>query len=383
VIKISGGRVIGETISEKNVYIKEGKIFSVTEEELPFDKELDACGNYVSPGFIDTHLHGGGGFDFMDGDEESVKAVADFHLSHGSTIILPTTLSGDTEEIINSVKTIKRVFDKGDTNIWGVHLEGPYFSKNQAGAQDPRYIRTPKKEEYEKIINSCQGFIKKVSFAPELEEAEEFLKFLAEQDIIASAGHTDATIEDIKKARELGLNMVTHLYSGMSTITRHKGHRILGTVEAAYLFDDIYTEVIADACHLPPDLLKLIYKIKGKDRICLVTDAMRGAGQTEGETVLGKLDTGLKCIVENAVAYLPDKSSFAGSVATADRLVRVMKNDVGVSLTDAVKMMTRTPAIAHKIYGKGEIKKGYDADLLIFDENINIKNVILKGKIVK
>ena len=221
-------------------------------------------------------------------------------------------------------------------------------------------------------------FIKKITFAPELEGAKELCRYLKEKNIIASAGHTEATIDDIKECRKEGLNMFTHLFSAMSTITRKDGYRILGAIESAYYFDDMYTEVIADGCHLPPELLKIIYKIKGADRICLITDAMRGADMPEGPSVLGSLKNDFKCFIEDGIAKMPDKSCFAGSVATCDRLVRVMTKQVGIPLEEAVKMMTKTPALSHGIENKGQIKEGYDADLVFFDEDINIRKVIIK-----
>ena len=174
--------------------------------------------------------------------------------------------------------------------------------------------------------------------------------------------------------------MVTHLYSCTSTITRHGGFRHLGVIESAYLLDDVYVEAIADGCHLPPELLRYIVKFKGIDRVALVTDAMRGAGGRDGEeTVLGNKDSGLRCIIEDGVAKMPDRTCFAGSVATTDRLVRTMRDKAGCSIVDAVKMMTKIPCKAWGVENKGEIEVGYDADLLIFDENINVEKIIVKS----
>lgn len=381
ITKIANGKVITDKIVEKNVYIKNGIIQAITNEEIPFDEQIDAKGKYVSPGFIDTHVHGGGGADFMDDGKDSVIQAVRAHMKHGTTTILPTTLSESLGEIMVAVKNIREAAKVEDVpHIYGAHLEGPWLAMSQKGAMNPEFIIPPRKEEYEKVLAEGKGCVKKVTFAPELEGAAELCKYLKEEDIIPSAGHTEATIDDIRACREMGLNMVTHLYSSMSTITRRDGYRILGTVEAAYCFDDMYVEVIADGIHLPPDLLKLIYKIKGPDRICLITDAMRGADMPEGPSYLGSMRHSFACVVEDGIAKLPDRTCFAGSVATTDRCVRVFKDLVGVPLEEAVKMMTKTPAIAHGIKNKGEIKEGYDADLLIFDENIEIEKVILKTK---
>jgi N-acetylglucosamine-6-phosphate deacetylase len=187
----------------------------------------------------------------------------------------------------------------------------------------------------------------------------------------------------MEKVYKKGCKHFTHLYSGMSTITRHDGYRKLGIIESAYYYDDVYAEVIADGKHLPPELLKLIVKCKGTEHICLVTDAMRGAGQLSGESYLGKKGEEVPCIIDDGVAKLPDLTAFAGSVATADRLVRTMVKEAGVSVEDAVKMITEVPAEICGFATKGKIKENYDADIVIFDDNINVKNVIVGGKIIK
>ncbi|MBQ4087059.1 MAG: N-acetylglucosamine-6-phosphate deacetylase [Clostridia bacterium] len=379
-IRIKNGLVITDTVEKTNVYIENGKIFAVTEEELPADEVIDAEGLYVSPGFIDTHVHGGGGHDFMDGGTECVKGALAAHLAHGSTTVVPTTLSESKEAIMQAIADVKQAISENDDlpYVPGVHLEGPYFSPAQAGAQDPRYITPPIPEDYQEIVESADGFIVKYAFAPELPGTVEFCDYLTEHGILPAAGHTDCTYDDLLVAHEHGTNIVTHLYSGMSTITRKEGFRVLGAVEGTYLLDDMYAEVIADGLHLPPELLKLIYKIKGADRICLITDAMRGADMPEGKSILGSLKNGTECIIEGGIAKMPDRKAFAGSVATTDRLVRVCVHQAGIPLTDAVKMASTTPAVAHGLKHKGAIRPGYDADILLFDENIQIKKVIIK-----
>lgn len=384
-IKIINGKVITDHIVEKNVYIRNGVIQAITNGELPYEQLIDAKGNYVSPGFIDVHVHGGGGADFMDGGINPVMQAARAHMKHGTTTIIPTTLSDELHEISKTVHNIKSASEKTDMpHIIGVHLEGPWISKSQAGAMNPKYIIAPTRRDYESLISECGDFVCKVSFAPELEGADELCEYLKDNSIVASAGHTDATMDDIQRCRAKGLGMFTHLYSAMSSITRREGYRVLGAVESAYYYDDMYVEVIADGIHLPPDLLRLIYKIKGPEKICLITDAMRGADMPEGDSILGSLKNDFKCVIEDGIAKMPDRTCFAGSVATADRCVRVYYKLVGVPLEKAVQMMTKTPAIVHGIQQKGEIKEGYDADLIIFDDDIQIEKVILKaGRDVK
>ena len=379
-IKIKNGKVITDKIIDANVYIKDGKIFAVTTEELPFDEEIDAGGLYVSPGFVDTHCHGGGNHDFMDATAEGAKAALKAHMKHGTTTILPTTVADGVEETIAAIDSVLEAIKSDDDlpHVPGMHLEGPYFSVAQAGAQDPKNIVPPVKEDYTRIVETYGSFIKKYAFAPELEGSEEFCRYITSKGVIASAGHTDCTYDDMQRIEKCGLTMVTHLYSGMSTIVRKGGFRVLGAVESTYLMDNIYAEVIADGLHLPPDLLKFIYKFKGPDKMCLITDSMRGADMPEGKSKIGSLKKGLDCIIEDGIAKMPDRSCFAGSVATTDRLVRVFYKKVGVPLEDAVKMASTTPAIAHGFEGIGAIKEGYDADLIFFDDDINIKKIIIK-----
>lgn len=346
-------------------------------------KSIDCSGLYISPGFIDMHLHGGGGYDFMDGTEEAFIGASRAHLIHGTTSMTPTTLTCTDEELFNVFSVYNRVKDKVDTNFLGLHLEGPYFSPNQAGAQDPKYLKNPQKEHYEKILEYA-SIISRMSVAVELPGALELGKELVKNNIIASIGHSDADYSEIVSAYEMGYTHVTHLYSGMSTIHRKGGFRYLGLIESAYLLDGMTVEIIADGCHLPKELLEYIVKFKSNDKISLVTDSSRGASMPEGsKIILGSLDKGQDCIIEDGVAKLPDRSAFAGSVATCDRCVRTMHEIVGLPIEEAVSMMTVNPA---KVLGienkKGTLAKGYDADINIFDENINIKYVIVNGQIM-
>ena len=219
--------------------------------------------------------------------------------------------------------------------------------------------------------------------APELEGAPEFASFLKQRGIVASIAHTNADYDKVLKGYESGYRHVTHLYSGMTGVFRVNSYRFAGVVESAFLIDDLTVEIIADGCHLPKALLQLIYKIKGADRIALVTDATNAAGQDVTESILGSKKNGLKVIVEDGVAKLPDRQSFAGSVATTDRLVRNMYKLAEVKLVDAVRMATLTPS---RIIGvdnqKGSIAKGKDADIVIFDDDINVSATIIGGKVV-
>ncbi|MGF1925414.1 MAG: N-acetylglucosamine-6-phosphate deacetylase [Bacteroidia bacterium] len=388
-IKIFNGNVITpyRIIRNATLLINNNKIERISEGNIDASgyELIDAKGNYISPGFIDIHIHGGGGYDFMDGTEEAFLKIAEIHAKYGTTAMAPTTLTCAKEDLIKSIDLYKSANTKNSKGAQyiGLHLEGPYFARNQSGAQDPRYIRNPDIEEYMEVINYGRDVIKRWSVAPELQGAIEMGKYLKENGIIAAIAHTDAIYEEVVAAVENGYSLATHLYSAMSGVTRRNTYRYAGVIESAYLIDIMDVEIIADGIHLPPPLLKLVYKIKGPDRIALISDAMRGAGMPEGESVLGNKETGLKVIVENGVAIMADRSSFAGSVATTDRLVRTMVQMADIPLVEAVRMMTKTPASIMGIEDrKGSLMEGKDADVVIFDEGVCIKMTIINGEVV-
>lgn len=387
-INIINGRIITPNgiINGGSVLISNNKIAAISAGNInaPEAAIIDAGGNYVSPGFIDLHVHGGGGHDFMDGSEEAFLQIARTHSRYGTTAMVPTTLTAEKADLLKTLDLYTSANAKNTmgAQFLGMHLEGPYFAMSQRGAQDPRYIRNPDEAEYKEIIAYSKN-ITRWSAAPELPGAIKFAKYLQANGILPALAHTDAIYEEVAEAFENGYTLATHLYSGMSGVSRRNAYRYAGVIEAAFLIDAMDVEVIADGIHLPAPLLKLVYKIKGPDRIALITDAMRAAGMPEGESVLGNKDTGLKVIVEDGVAKLPDRSSFAGSVATCDRLVRTMINMAGVPLIEAIKMMTQNPATIMGVNdNKGSLAVGKDADLVIFDELINIQTTIVNGRLV-
>lgn len=387
-LKIFNGKIITpyRVIENGSILIEDKKIIEVSDKDIKTGdyKLIDARGMYVSPGFIDIHVHGGGGYDFMDGTVEAYLGAAEKHAEHGTTSMVPTTLTSTYEELTNTFSVFKeaKLKNKMGSEFLGLHLEGPYFAMSQKGAQDSKYIKNPDKEEYEKILNLTDDVIR-WSAAPELKGALEFGRYLKKRGVLPSIAHTDAIYQDVEKAFENGFSHVTHIYSAMSSVRRINAFRYAGVVEAAFLIDEMTVEAIADGIHLPEPLLKLICKIKGSDKTALVTDAMRAAGMPEGESVLGSINNGQKVVVEDGVAKLMDRTAFAGSIATADRLVRTMIKQAEVPLVEAVKMITATPA---RIIGlqneRGKIAKGLKADIVIFDNNINIHTVIIGGKII-
>ncbi len=387
-IKIFNGKIITprKIIDRGTILVNGGTIAAIQEGDIETDNAIiiDAKGQYISPGFIDIHVHGGGGHDFMDGTETAFLKIAETHARYGTTALLPTTLTSTKEEMLQilSVYEGAHLNNINGAQFLGMHLEGPYFAMNQRGAQDPRYIRNPDPSEYEDILQQYH-FIKRWSAAPELKGAIEFGKYVQSKGVLASIAHTDAIYEEVIKAFEQGYTLATHLYSGMSGVTRRNAFRYAGVVESAFIIDDMDVEIIADGVHLPAPLLKLVYKIKGAERTALITDAMRAAGTDVTESVLGSINNGIHVIVEDGVAKLPDRTSFAGSVATADRLVRTMIAFAGVPLPEAIKMITATPARIMSVSDKkGELVVGKNADIIIFDDNISIEMTMINGRVV-
>lgn len=387
-LKVTNAKIITPTQIIKNgtLLARNGKIVAVTEGIIDSAGEtvIDAGGKYLSPGFIDIHVHGGEGYDFMDNTVEAYLEIAKLHAGYGTTAFTPTTLSCEQDALLKTLSLYEESepLNKDGAQFLGMHIEGPYFAMEQRGAQDPRFIRLPDPREYNEILQHS-SIVKRWSAAPELKGAIEFGRFLKSKGILPSIAHTNAIYEEVLEAYENGYTHITHFYSCMSGVSRRNAYRYAGVVESGYLLEDMTVEIIADGRHLPPALLKLVYKIKGPEKIALITDAMRATGMPPGESILGDLRNGLKVIVEDNVAKLPDRSAFAGSVATTIQLVKNMITLADVPVIDAVKMMTTTPA---KIMGadgaKGSIVVGKDADLVIFDDGINLYKTIIGGKIV-
>ena len=357
-------------------------------------KVIDVKGNYISPGFIDTHVHGGGGSDTMDGTVDAFSTITKTHAKGGTTSLLLTTLTASQNKIERVLNFAEKTKDNnfGGAKILGIHLEGPYFNMEQIGAQNPEFIKIPRKAEYLKLLDKYDC-IRRVSVAPELEGGLELGQELRKRGILASIAHTNATYQDVLAAIDAGYTHVTHMYSGMSGLKRINSYRIPGVIESTLLLNELTTEIIADGHHLPPSLIRLIIKAKGIDKISLVTDAMSAAGLGPGKYSLGGLDV----IVEdnivkefevenqkgNYVAKLLTHDSFAGSVATMDQLIRNMVNLVGLSIQDTIKMATLNPARVLRIdTERGILFPGLKGDVVVFDENIKILMTVVEGKIV-
>lgn len=368
--------IVGESLFDGYVYVENGKIAEISAVDRPADERYDFTGKYVSAGFIDMHTHGAGGHAFMNSEVSDVIEGCNYHLAHGTTSIVPTISAGAFETMKKAVINIDKAKKSGKAkgNILGAHLEGPYLSAKQCGAQCPAFITPPNKADYESLLEAYGDSVIRWTYAPENDKDGEFCRYLTERGVIASAGHTDAKYADMAVAIDNGCNLITHLYSCTSTVTRDHGFRSLGVIESAYLRDELCVEIIADGKHLPCDLIKMIIKIKGTDKVALITDSLEIAGTDVKEGVM----SGTEFIVEDGVCKLKDRSAFAGSVATADVLVRTLVYGCGVSVPTAVKMITEVPA---KILGinKGALSAGKDGDIIVFDDEISASDVFVGG----
>lgn len=372
--------VVGKSLFDGWLYLENGKIVAVTTERRDADKIYDFTGKYVSAGFIDLHTHGGGGHAFLESDAEEVAAGCRYHLMHGTTSILPTVSASPFPIMRRAVESIVQAKHGGraGARIVGAHMEGPYLSAAQCGAQCPDFITPPRREDYEALIADFGADIARWTYAPEHDEGGEFCRYLTSHGILASAGHTNAVYRDMATAIDAGCSLITHLYSCTSTVTRDHGFRSLGVIESAFLRDELYVELIADGKHLPPDLIRMILKIKGIDRVALITDSLAIAGTDVLEGVMG----GTPYLVEDGVCKLRDRSAFAGSIATADILLRTLVHDCAVPIPEAAYMLTAVPAAILGL-DRGRLEAGCDADVVVFDDAIEVSDVFVMGKKVK
>lgn len=384
--KLSGGEVItpDRNLGVATVLVEDGKIVGVEKGHVDSDDytNIDVSGHYVMPGFIDIHSHGAGNADFMDCTAEACMTIAREHAKHGTTLLFPTTLASDNSEMMRFLDIYEGVKNQTEGAAFGgLHLEGPYFSYEFRGAQDPKYLKNPDPDDYMAILEASPD-IKRWSVAPELPGALEFGRILRQRGILPSIAHTSAIYDDVVKAYEAGYTLITHFYSCMNGVIRRNAFRHAGCIEAGYLIDGMSLEVICDGIHVPKELLKLIIKVKGTDKVVLCTDSMRGAGMPEGTTsILGSLEKGQTVYLEDGVAKVMDRSCFAGSTATTDRLVRTMHFLAEQPLTDSVRMLTSNPASVMGVGDrKGRIQKGYDADIVICSKDLYACQTYVMGK---
>lgn len=375
-ISFYGNIILKDKIIKDGILIIEGgKIDFVGEKnKINIDHiDYDFKEDYISPGFIDIHIHGSIGKDFLDCEYDDIETLSLFLAQNGVTSFLPTIVTAPLEDMKKAIEKIELYIQnqKIGAKVLGIHIEGPFLNPKYKGAQREDCIIKPDLDILRYLLSSN---LKIMTLAPELEGTFELIKYLVKNNVIVSAGHTDATLDITKKAKELGLSNITHLFNGM----RPLHHREPGIVGTALIEDELSVELIADGFHLADTILKLVYKTKPKDKIILVTDAMMAAGLNDGEYSLA----GQKVLVKDGKATL-ESGSLAGSTLRMNKAVKNFKEKVGVKLEDAVYIASYSPA---KLLGvenkKGSLEVGKDADIIIFDKDLNIKMTIVEGKIV-
>jgi len=375
-------------LPESTVLIRDGKIAEINPPESNREGVcLEAIGKYLFAGFVDLHVHGGGGADFMDATPEAFETAVRAHLLHGTTLLYPTAMSATEEDLAAFINAFLRF--RGSSRYAslapGLHMEGPYFSgagQKSSGAQPTSVLRLPDLDEVERLLALANGSILRWDAAPELEGAPELARYLVERGIRAAVAHTDATAAECAKGYDNGFSHVTHFYNANSMHRKREQTVYAGVVEATYLDDRISVELIGDGCHIPREDMLLALKIKGPEKVSVITDATRIAGTDLKKAKLGSLSKGRDVIVDNGVAKLPDLSSFAGSIATMDRCLRVLCKDYGIAPEVASVMLSLAPATYMGVSaGKGSIEIGKDADLVLVNTDWSIDSVIVGGKV--
>lgn len=366
-------------LKDGSVIIRDNKILEVTNCDLAVigAEVIDAKGMYVVPGGVEMHVHGGGGRDFMEGTEDAFREAIAAHAKHGMTSIFPTLSSSTVPMIEKAVETCNKLMAEKDSPVLGLHLEGHYLNIKKAGGQLPENIKDPDPNEYIPIVENSPC-LARWDAAPELPGAIQFGKYCAAKGILPAIAHTQAEFKDVKAAYEAGFTHVTHFYNAMPGFHNKREYKYEGTVESVYLLDDMTVECVADGIHVPPTILRMVYKIKGVERMALITDALACAASNSDKAFDPRV------IIEDGVCKLSDRSALAGSIATTDRLIRTMVEQVDVPLEDAIRMVSETPSKIMNVYDrKGSLAKGKDADILVLDEGLNIRCIWQMGKIIE
>ena len=370
--------IFPQKIRDCIVLVNNGKIIDIVDryEEQETDTIIDCGGLYLSPGFIDAHVHGGGNKSAMSESPEDIIAMAEAHLKHGTTSIVPTTLAAPIDQLKKVVLSIKKASEESkNANILGVHLEGPYLNLKYKGAQSPENILNPKENPPEELLDLWNRILI-MGAAPEVCGGFELGEKLKKRGIVASVAHSAASFEQVEEAVKFGYSDITHIYNACTSCFKTGVFRTAGVVEAGLVLDEITTQTIADLRHLPKGVLQLIYKSKGDEKMYLITDGLEFSASDIKENTVYTQENGMSVIYEDNVMKLSDRSALAGSASVLSDCVRNMYKIVGVPLYSAVRMASLTPA---EVIGfsdrKGQIAKGYDADLILFDENVDVKMV--------
>jgi N-acetylglucosamine-6-phosphate deacetylase len=340
-------------------------------------ESFDAQGLYLAPGFIDIHVHGGGGADFLDATPKAIETISQFHASGGTTALTPTAATATYRLFERLLLAAKRATTIG--RLLPVHLEGPHLAGTKAGAQDKGLFTLPERDQIDWVVDRASQ-ISAITVAPEIPGAIQFIRAGADAGILMSAGHSEAMDEEMKAATDAGVRKVTHLFNAMSSAKKVGLFRQAGLVEFALGTSDLYCEVIADGFHVSPTLLKLAYRAKGPDKLILVTDALAGAGLPVGSKFrLGNY----ACKVGGGFGVLEDDSAMAGSVARMIDLVRNMTALAGIPLHESVRMASLTPATAlRRSHQLGSLEPGKAADFVLFDDQFQVHRTIVGGNMI-
>lgn len=383
-IIITNGTIITpfHLLNGKAIIVEKGRIREIVNKEdistatLTGAEVIEGKDEYIVPGYVDIHVHGGGGSDVMDGDYEAINQIAISHSHFGTTSFLPTTMTMSKDKIIRSLRSICEAVKKGTAGaeILGIHMEGPYINPEKKGAQKEEEIKKISIDEFSEFNQASGNLIRLVTIAPEMPGAIGLIKYLYEQGIITSVGHTNATYVQTQAGIRAGLSHVTHTFNAM----RGLHHREPGVVGAALISPELTVEVIADCIHIHPIVLKILTKVKEDEKVVLITDAMRAASLKEGTYDLG----GQEVIVTKGQARLKD-GTLAGSVLTMDKAVKNMVNKIGIQLPKAIQMASYNPAKSIGIENKkGSIEPGKDADIIILNKNLETELTMIAGKVV-
>ena len=361
-----------------SVIIEDNKIKAVSNIDLHIvDAEIiDAKGCYVVPGGIDLHTHGGGGRDFIEGSEDAFRAAVNAHMKHGTTTIYPTLSSSTIPSIEAACQVCQKLMAEENSPVLGLHIEGSYINPKQAGAQNPVLIKAPLPDEYETLLNkySC---IKRWDVAPELQGSVEFITECRKHGVLTALTCTRATYEDVVAAHDAGLSHAAHFFNAMPVVYKEHEFKVPGTVESVYALQDMTVEVIADGIHVPPVMLNVVYQIKGVEKTALITDSLAYAASE------GNVSSEPSVILEDGVCKLADHSALAGSIATMDVLIRTCIHRAEIPMIDVFRMVSETPAKIMGIFDrKGSIEEGKDADIMMFDDDIDLTYVMQMGNVV-
>ena len=345
----------------------------VKAETLEVENSIDLDGKYVVPGFIDVHIHGSNGADAMDGTVEALKTISSYIATKGTTKFLATTLTSSKEELINVLKIAADLQNKeiDGATIFGVHMEGPYFDIEYKGAQNEKYMKPATEKEIKDYLDVKPGLVKMMSLSPHTEQSIETVKFLKENGVIVSVGHSAAKFNDVMKAVDAGLSHSTHTFNGMRGIN----HREPGVAGAVLISDKINAEVIFDKIHIHPEIVRLMIKAKGTDKVVCITDAMAATGLPNGNYKLGELDV----YVKDGEARLKSNDSLAGSVLTMDKAFKHVI-ELGYPIYEAVKLTSTNAAIEFGL-NAGAIEVGKEADFTVLDDSYNVDMTIVNGNI--